>query len=62
MTRMQAEAERDGAIGVVGVRVNEENFIWGEHAIEFLALGTSVRQVDPNATVPAPAMVMPMDA
>jgi uncharacterized protein YbjQ (UPF0145 family) len=61
MTRMQAEAERDGATGVVGVRVTEENFIWGEHAIEFLALGTSVRQVDPNATVPAPAMVMPMD-
>ena len=61
MTRMQAEAERDGATGVVGVRVTEENFIWGEHAIEFLALGTSVRQVDPTAALPTPAMVMPMN-
>jgi uncharacterized protein YbjQ (UPF0145 family) len=60
MSRMQAEAERDGAAGVVGVRVSENSFIWGEHAIEFLALGTAVRQSDPGATVAAPAMVLPM--
>jgi uncharacterized protein YbjQ (UPF0145 family) len=46
LSRMQAEADRDGATGVVGVRLQEESFIWGEHAIEFLALGTSVREVE----------------
>jgi uncharacterized protein YbjQ (UPF0145 family) len=60
MSRMQAEAERDGASGVVGVRVSEHSFIWGEHAIEFLALGTSVRQSEAAAALPAPAMVLPL--
>jgi uncharacterized protein YbjQ (UPF0145 family) len=60
MARMQAEAERDGAEGIVGVRVIEHNHVWGEHAIEFIALGTSVRPVDPSADPPTPAMVYPM--
>ena len=60
MSRMQAEADRDGASGVVGVRVSEHNFIWGEHAIEFLALGTAVRQSDSGAALSAPSMVLPL--
>ena len=60
MSRMQGEAERDQADGIVGVRVVEESFIWGEHAIEFLALGTSVRVVDPDAELQVPSMVLPM--
>jgi uncharacterized protein YbjQ (UPF0145 family) len=66
MARMQAEADRDGAEGIVGVRVQQDTFIWGEHAIEFLALGTSVRRLASDAgpqgnhSLPAPAMVLPM--
>jgi uncharacterized protein YbjQ (UPF0145 family) len=60
MARMQAEAERDGAEGIVGVRVVEDNHSWGEHAIEFLALGTSIRPLEGGATLTSPAMVMPM--
>jgi len=60
MSRMQAEAERDGASGVVGVRVVENNHVWGAHAIEFLALGTSIRPLDGETSLPEPAMVMPM--
>jgi uncharacterized protein YbjQ (UPF0145 family) len=60
MARMQAEAERDGAQGIVGVRVTEENHIWGEHAIEFLALGTSIRRLDLTSVLPTPTLVMPM--
>jgi uncharacterized protein YbjQ (UPF0145 family) len=60
MARMQAEAERDGASGVVGVRVEENNHVWGAHAIEFLALGTSIRALGPPVDLPSPAMVMPM--
>jgi uncharacterized protein YbjQ (UPF0145 family) len=66
MARMQAEADRDGAEGIVGVRVQQDTFIWGEHAIEFLALGTSVRRLTSDAgplgnhSLPAPSMVLPM--
>ena len=45
MARMQAEAERDGAEGIVGVRITEENSHLGRQAIEFLALGTSIRRL-----------------
>ncbi|MDQ1420618.1 MAG: hypothetical protein QOJ52_2580 [Acidimicrobiaceae bacterium] len=60
MSRMQAEAERDGASGIVGVRVVENNHVWGAHAIEFLALGTSIRPLPGEAALPQPTMVMPM--
>lgn len=45
MQRMQFEAERFGAHGVVGVRVTVKNHVWGEHATEFLAIGTAVKNV-----------------
>ena len=60
MARMQAEAERDGASGIVGVKVIESNHVWGEHAIEFLALGTSIRALQEPANLPSPSMVVPM--
>ena len=60
MARMQAEAERDGAEGIVGVRIEEESFIWGEHAIEFLAMGTSIRPLSGRGPLPNPAVVVPM--
>ena len=55
IARMQAEAERDGAEGVVGVRITEENHVWGEEAIEFLAIGTSVRRIEEAGVPPTPA-------
>jgi len=60
MARMQAEAERDGASGIVGVRVQEDAHVWGEHAIEFLALGTSIRAVTGAGEPPTPSLVLPM--
>ena len=60
MARMQAEAERDGAAGIVGVRVIENSHVWGEHAIEFLALGTSIRPLGDSPALPSPTMVIPM--
>jgi uncharacterized protein YbjQ (UPF0145 family) len=52
MTRMQAEAERDGATGIVGVRVTEHRFGWESHVTEFLALGTSIRPSGPSTLAP----------
>ncbi len=62
MARMQAEAERAQAIGVVGVRVTESTRVWGQHAVEFLCLGTSVRRVEENEHVIASPMVINLDA
>ena len=60
MTRMQYEAEVVGADGVVGVSVTESGWAWGEHAIEFFALGTAVSRVHPDAQPEHPTMVMPL--
>ncbi len=56
MTRLQAEADRDQADGVVGVTTHESSHVWGEHAIEFACYGTAVRAIDPSATPPKPAL------
>jgi uncharacterized protein YbjQ (UPF0145 family) len=60
MTRMQAEAERDKADGIVGVRVVESAHVWGQHATEFLAIGTAVRQVEAKDHPFTQPMVLPM--
>ena len=49
MSRLQAEAERDGATGVVGIRFNVHNYVWGIHTLEFYLDGTAIRRTgDPN--------------
>jgi uncharacterized protein YbjQ (UPF0145 family) len=59
MSRMQAEGERDGAAGIVGVHVLESNQVWGEHGVEFFAMGTGVRPVA-AATVSTLPLVVPV--
>jgi uncharacterized protein YbjQ (UPF0145 family) len=60
MTRMQYEGQQVGADGVVGVTVSESAWAWGEHAIEFFAMGTSVSRIRPDAQPENPTMVMPL--
>lgn len=60
MGRMQAEGERDGGTGIVGVQLVETNHVWGEHALEFLAMGTAVRALDVGAAPPEPQLVLPL--
>jgi uncharacterized protein YbjQ (UPF0145 family) len=60
MSRMQGEAERDQADGIVGVRIGENAHVWGEHATEFLAIGTSVRQVEQKDHALSQPMVLPI--
>jgi uncharacterized protein YbjQ (UPF0145 family) len=61
MGRMQYEGEQVGADGIVGVTVNESAWAWGEHAIEFFAMGTAVHRMHPDAEPEHPTMVMPLD-
>jgi uncharacterized protein YbjQ (UPF0145 family) len=60
MSRMQAEAERDGADGVVGVRFNVHNYVWGIHTLEFYADGTAVRRRGNAAATITPTYTLPM--
>jgi uncharacterized protein YbjQ (UPF0145 family) len=61
MARLQAEAERAQAIGVVEVHVTENAHVWGEHGIEFLCIGTAVRQLENNEHVIGSPMVLSLD-
>jgi len=60
MTRMQAEATDVRADGVVGARVVSSSHVWGEHAVEFLAIGTAVRAFPLETPLPSPTMVLPV--
>ncbi|GHF39233.1 uncharacterized protein YbjQ (UPF0145 family) [Deinococcus metalli] len=44
MTRMQEEARRAGATGIVGVQVSEHSRMWDNHVFEFLAVGPGIRR------------------
>ncbi|MGP8161586.1 MAG: heavy metal-binding domain-containing protein [Candidatus Dormibacteria bacterium] len=59
MARMQAEGERSGAAGIVGVTVKEYNHVWGEYGVEFLAVGTGVRKA-PTETASGLAFTVPV--
>ena len=61
MTRMQDEATRLDAAGIVGVRLEEKSHMWGSHTIEFLSLGTAVAQTDRGVTLPTPITIVSLD-
>jgi uncharacterized protein YbjQ (UPF0145 family) len=66
LSRMQAEATQAQASGVVGVTVAVYNHVWGAHATEFLATGTSIRRLADEHklpdTSPRPTFTLGLDA
>jgi uncharacterized protein YbjQ (UPF0145 family) len=54
MSRMQAEAEKDEAEGIVGVQVRENSHGWDSHVIEYFAVGTAVVPVEGTGPLPSP--------
>ena len=60
MERMQHEAMRLSAEGVVGVEVREQSHGWGSHIIEYYSVGTAVIAAAPPAddmpSTPAPTL------
>lgn len=57
MTRMEDEANRFGADGIVGVYTDVNAHMWGAHAAEFLAVGTGVTS-SPESGIPDPTMTL----
>ncbi|HSY15771.1 MAG TPA: heavy metal-binding domain-containing protein, partial [Jatrophihabitantaceae bacterium] len=54
MSRMQAEAERLGADGVVGMSLRLQSYVWGQDVLEFVATGTAVRALKHEGAHRAP--------
>jgi uncharacterized protein YbjQ (UPF0145 family) len=61
MDRMQYEAMQLQAEGVVGMRVEEVQYYWGAHVIEYFAVGTAVRQLDTGRPTPEPQLTLPVN-
>jgi uncharacterized protein YbjQ (UPF0145 family) len=55
MARMQAEADRLGADGIVGVNLRMQMYAWGQHVYEFIATGTAVRALTRSGAHKAPS-------
>jgi len=49
---MQGEAAQAGSSGIVGVTVEVNNHVWGEHATEFLVTGTAIRRLADEHRLP----------
>jgi uncharacterized protein YbjQ (UPF0145 family) len=66
LTRMQAEAAQAKSSGIVGVSVEVNNHVWGEHATEFLATGTAIRRLSDEHrlpdTSPKPTFTLGLDS
>ncbi|MFI5906003.1 heavy metal-binding domain-containing protein [Dactylosporangium sp. NPDC051541] len=61
MARMQHEAEQLDAEGIVGVDLTQRNHSWGSHTTEFFAIGTAVRPIRAEHTIPVPQLIMGLD-
>ncbi len=60
MERMQDEALKLQAEGIVGVQIQEKSHVWGSHTIEFFSMGTAVRKL-PDHKIETPKMVLSLD-
>ncbi len=61
MSRMEVEARDAGGEGIVEVKLEERNWGWASHVVEFFALGTAVVRTDPDAKPPEPQLVLSLD-
>jgi len=60
MSRMQAEGEALHAEGIVGVDLLSLPHRWGGHTTEFFAVGTAVRPLRADHSIPTPQLVLPL--
>ncbi len=60
MSRMQAEGEALHAEGIVGVDLLTLPHRWGGHTTEFFAIGTAVRPLRADHSIPTPQLMLPL--
>jgi uncharacterized protein YbjQ (UPF0145 family) len=65
MERMQLEAAKAGAEGVVGADLHEGSHNWSSHVIEFFAIGTAILPIEGGADperIPDPKLVLSVNS
>ena len=64
MERMQAEASKAGAEGVIGADLHEGSHNWSSHVIEFFAIGTAVLPIEGHQAddIPDPKLVLSVNS
>lgn len=58
VARMQAEAQREGAEGIVSVKIDEHTHEGDSHIIEYFAQGTAIMATREDHSIPTPSMVV----
>jgi hypothetical protein len=43
------------------VRVEEVQYYWGSHVIEYFSVGTAVRRLDAEKPIPEPQLTLPVN-
>lgn len=61
VSRMQAEAEREGAEGILGARVEEKSHGWGSHVIEFFSIGTAIVATRTDHEIATPTFTLSLN-
>ena len=61
MGRMQAEAEKLDAEGIVEVKLRQHGHDWGGHTTEFFAIGTAVKPYATDHVIAPPTMVLDLN-
>src|SRR5439155_13233838 len=61
LERMQAEAETAHAHGIGGGRIDQGNYTWESHIMEFFAIGTAVVRDSEPASLPAPQLILSLN-
>jgi uncharacterized protein YbjQ (UPF0145 family) len=61
MQRMQSEAQALDAKGIVGVDLQEKNHGWGNHIIEFFAIGTAIVATETQTAIATPTTVLDLN-
>ena len=65
MERMQLEATKAGAEGVIGSDLHEGSHGWSTHVIEFFAIGTAVVPLEGGShaeAIPDPQLVLSVNS
>jgi len=61
LARMQADAERSSADGIIGARVSESTHGWSSHVIEYFAIGTAIVATQADHNLPDPGLVLSLN-
>jgi uncharacterized protein YbjQ (UPF0145 family) len=61
MERMQIEASRLQAEGIIGANIQENQYSWSSHVIEFFAIGTAVTPTREDHHIPTPQLTLSLN-